>query len=198
MKGKINKSLMPKTYTEEQKEIIQKYYPVLTPQEVADMTGIKKCNLIAYAYRHGISNNRFWTKEEEEYLYKWYGRMSAAAISKKIGKSYRSVIDKLQKCQIGNFIENTDDLILAEVCRLVGKDKETIKTTWVKYGLKIKKRGKYSTISQEDLIDFMKNNPERWDGTQYEYWFFQKYDWFNQKRILDREKMCNKRWSRVK
>lgn len=187
---------MGREYTEIQKDIIQKYYPILTPQQVSDMTGIKKCNLVAYACRQGISNNRYWSKEDEEYLYKWYGRMTVAAISKKLGKSYRAVLDKLQKSQIGNFIDNSDDLILAEVCRLVGRDKKTIKITWVKYGLKITKKGKYLTIRQDDLINFMKNNPERWDGTKCEYWFFQKYKWFNDKRILDREKMCNKRWNR--
>ena len=70
------------------------------------MVGMKKVNLIAWAHRHGISNNRYWTKDEEDDLINWYGKMSAKAISKKLGRSYRSVIDKLQKIQIGNFIDN--------------------------------------------------------------------------------------------
>ena len=185
---------MAKAYTAEQVEIIHKYYPILTPQEVADMVGIKKVNLIAYAYRQGISNNRYWTKDEEEYLYKWYGKMSVQSLSKKLGRSYRAVLDKLKKEQLGTFIENSDDLILAEVCRLVGRDKETIKRTWVKYGLKIRKKGKYSLIREKDLLEFMKNNPDRWDATKCEYWFFERYEWFRKKRIYDSEKMCNERW----
>lgn len=185
---------MAKAYTAEQVEIIHKYYPILTPQEVADMVGIKKVNLIAYAYRQGISNNRYWTEEEEEYLFEWYGKMTVAAIAKKLGKSYRAVLDKLQKTQHGNFVENSEDLILAEVCRLVGRDKETIKKTWVKRGLAIRKKGKYSLIRERDLLEFMKNNPDRWDATKCEYWFFDRYEWFRKKRIQDRNKMCDERW----
>ena len=188
---------MARSLTTEQKEIIYKYYPVLTPNEVADMVGMKKVNLIAWAHRHGISNNRYWTKEEEDYLLKWYGKMSAKAISKKLGKEYRAVIDKLQKIRAGNFIENSVDLNLVEVCRVVGRDKETIKTTWVKYGLKIKKIGKYSMIREQDLLEFMKNNPDRWNATECESWYFERYHWFKEKKKNEWERLREERWKNV-
>lgn len=181
-------------FTEEEKEIIAIYYPVKTPAEVAAMLGRSKGVIINYAFKNNISNNRYWTKNEEAYLIDRYGVMTAEGIAKKLGKSYTAVLDKITKLGIGNFKDNVDGLNLAEVCRLVGRDKETIKNTWVKYGLKIYKKGKFSIIKEKDLTDFMKNNPDRWDATECEAYFFERFDWFRKKRIADRDKMCRKRW----
>lgn len=185
---------MAKALTSEKQEIIRKYYPVLTPQEVADMVGMKKQSVIAWAHNHGISNNRYWTKQEEEYLVKKYGKMTVAEIAKKLKKSYRAVMDKINHLGIGNYFSNSLDLSLAEVCRLVGRDKETIKTTWVKYGLIITKKGKFSMIREQDLLDFMRNNPNRWNATKCESWYFDRYDWYQEKKKKDWEALRKERW----
>lgn len=185
---------MARRFTEEEKEIIAMYYPIKTPAEVAEMLGRSVGVIRGYAYKNKISNNRYWTKEEEEYLIEKYGTMTAAAIARRLKKPYNAVLTKIVRLGIGTFAENVDGLHLAEVCRLVGRDKETIKATWVKYGLRIKKKGAYSIIHEDDLIDFMKNNPERWDATQCETYFFERFDWFREKRIADRNKMCERRW----
>ena len=187
---------MAKPLSEDKKEIIYKFYPVIKPQEVADMVGMKKENVIAWAYKHGISNNRYRTKEEEDYLISRYGRSTVAQIAKHLGKTYRNVLDKITHLELGNYIENSIDLSLAEVSRLVGRDKETIKKTWVKYGFKINKKGRFSMIREQDLLNFMKNNPERWDATQCETWYFERYDWFQKKHKEDFERMCAKRWEK--
>lgn len=191
-KGEI---LLKKRYfTAEEKRYIEENYPIKTVKEVADNLGVKKQNLIAYAHRHGISNNRYWTIEEEEYLLDKYGVMTAAAIGKKLGKTTRQVIEKVQKLGIGNFLENNENLCLAEVCRLVNRDKETIKKTWFKNGLKWKKKGKYTIVKPSDLFDFMRKNTCYWDATQCEKWYFERYDWFREKLLADRADLHNKRW----
>ena len=181
--------------TKEQKEIIEMYYPTKKPSEVAALAGMKKVNIIAYAHRHGISNNRYWSKKDTEFLVDRYGAMTAYEISRRLRKPYRSVIDKINKMKIGNFTDNMDGLHLADVSRLVGRDKETIKCTWVRHGLKIYKKGRFSIIKEKDLAKFMKENPERWDATQCEYWFFNKYDWYRDKRLKDRDLLCNRRYA---
>lgn len=181
-------------FTEEDKRIIEKYYPIKTPAEVAVMLGRTVGSIRRYASINNISNNRYWTKEEEEYLIEKYGTMTAAAIARRLKRPYNAVLTKIVRLGIGTFTENVDGLHLAEVCRLVGRDKETIKATWVKYGLRIKKKGAYSIIHEDDLIDFMKNNLDRWDATQCEAYFFERFDWFREKRIADRNKMCERRW----
>lgn len=188
---------MPKRYSEYEHNYILKNYPKKTPKEIAEHLGIKKCNLTAYAYRHGISNNRYWTKEQEEYLLNKYGMMTAERIGKKLGKTKRQVVEKAKLMKIGGFLNNCDKLCLSEVCRLVKRDKETIKKTWFGHGLKWVKKGRFTIISPEDLFEFMKTHPKYWDATEIESYYFEEFDWFREKRLVDRKKKCDERWGGI-
>lgn len=181
-------------FTEEDKRIIEKYYPIKTPAEVAAMLGRTVGSIRHYASINNISNNRYWTEAEEEYLMSKYGVMTAEAIAKKLGRTSQAVKDKLKRIQLGSFVSNVDGLCISEVSRLVGRDRAGIKRTWIKHGLKTYRKGQYLIIKEKDLINFMKNNPERWDATQCETYFFERFDWFREKRIADRNKMCERRW----
>lgn len=182
-------------FTEEEKEIIAKYYPIKTPAEVAAMLGRSVDVIRGYACSNNISNNRYWTKSDEEYLSEKYGVMSIEGIAKKLGKSTIAVKDKLKRINAGTFLENTDGLCISEVGRLVGKHRTTIMKIWIKKdGLKFYSKSKYIIIREKDLADFMKNNPDRWDATECEAYFFERFDWFRKKRIADRDKMCRRRW----
>lgn len=187
--------MVRKPFTEEDKRIIEKYYPIKTPDEVAAMLGRTVDVVREYAYKNKISNNRYWTKEEEEFLENKYGILTISGIAKKLGRSNRAVTDKIKQMGIGSFTENADGIHLAEVSRLVGRDKETIKRTWVRRGLKIYKKGKFSIIREKDLAKFMKENPERWNATECETWFFERFDWFREKRKKDLDAMCRSRWN---
>lgn len=187
--------MVRKPFTEEDKRIIEKYYPIKTPAEVAAMLGRTVDVVREYAYKNKISNNRYWTKEEEEFLENKYGILTISGIAKKLGRSNRAVTDKIKQMGIGSFTENADGIHLAEVSRLVGRDKETIKRTWVRRGLKIYKKGKFSIIREKDLAKFMKENPERWNATECETWFFERFDWFREKRKKDLDAMCRSRWN---
>ena len=46
-------------------------------------------------------------------------------------------------------------------------------------------------------VDFMLENPKRWDATKCDKYFFMKYDWFEEKRKADFEKMVGKKWGDV-
>lgn len=182
-------------FTEEDKRIIEKYYPIKTPAEVAAMLGRSVGVVRYYASKNNISNNVYWTEEEESYLEEKFGIMTIEGIAKKLGRSKKSVESKIKRSDIGNLVSNVDGLCISEVARLVGRDRTGITVTWIRrYGLKAYKKGKYKVIKEKDLIDFMKNNPERWDATQCETYFFERFDWFREKRIADRNKMCERRW----
>lgn len=188
---------MPKRYTEEQRAYIFENYSKKTPKEIAEHLGIKQGNLVAYAHRHNLVSKRTWTKEDEQYLLSKYGIMTAERIGKKLGKTTRQIVEKAKTMQIGGFLDNCDKLCLSEVCRLVNRDKETIKKTWFKHGLKWVKKGKFTIIEPDDLIEFMRTHPQYWNGTEVEAYYFEKYDWFREKRLVDRKKRCDERWGVV-
>jgi hypothetical protein len=104
------------------------------------------------------------------------------------------VIEKVCKLGIGTFLDNNENLCLAEVCRLVNRDKETIKKIWFKNGLKWHKKGKYTMIRPDDLISFMETHPQYWNGTQVESYYFERFHWFQEKRKKDRMELHNSRW----
>lgn len=185
---------MPKRYSEYAQNYIRENYSKKTPREIAEHLGIKQCNLVAYAHRHNLVSKRTWTKEEEQYLLNKYGMMTAERIGKKLGKTPRQIVEKAKTMKIGGFLDNCDKLCLSEVCRLVKRDKETIKETWFNHGLKWVKKGKFTIIAPDDLFEFMKENPKYWDATEVEAYYFEEFEWFREKRLIDRKKKCDKRW----
>lgn len=183
-------------WTKRQVDILIKYYGKLPTQEVAKMLDMKPRNVAAYAHRHGYKGCRYWTKEQEKFLVKNYGKKTLNEIAQKIGKSYQAVRTKAHKLGLC-FDESVDEISLAELSRLVGRDNETIKTTWVKHGLNIIKKEKHSLIDIDELIKFMQENPRYWKASDCEEWFFQRYDFFNERLKEEKEEARRIRWAHV-
>lgn len=62
--------------------------------------------------------------------------------------------------------------------------------------MKSKKVGRYRFITREDFFDFLRANPNLWDATQCEAWYFNGCKWFDEKRREDRRKNDMKRWGK--
>ena len=84
------------------------------------------------------------------------------------------------------FSEQTDKLNITQISEITGIQKGSISKTWRKYGLKLKKEGCFSVISENELIDFMKSHPELWKASDCDYYFFYRFDWFIER--LEKEK----------
>lgn len=169
-----------RVWTEEDLDYLRQNYGIIPVEDIIEKFGVNKQALIQCCFRHGINSNRYFSKDEEEYIIENFGRLSARTIAKKLGRSYDSVKVKIYRMGLGRLVDNSDKLHLAEVSRMVNKDKETIKTTWVRHGLKIQKVGKYSMISQDNLAKVMKNNPHLYDATECDD-YFEFYDWFHKR-----------------
>ena len=133
-----------------------------------------------------MKGNR-WTREEEEYLEKYHGRMSQKKIAEKLGKSVGSVREKSRRMGLGNLEEVMDGMTCSAISQIVGVCRKTISTTWIQKGLKTKKINKYMVIKEDDLLEFMQNYPELWDARKCDYYFFQRFEWFIEKLSSDRK-----------
>lgn len=187
---------MPK-WTEEEKQWLAENYATASHDELVNHLDRNIICINKYAHEHGISKGRYWTPEERDYMERNVGKMPLKKIAENLGKTYTAVKDRNTREGYGKYIDNVDGIYLTEVSRLVGRDRETIKDVWVKRGLKIRKRGKYSIIKESCLAEVMRNNPDIWDATNCEKWFFERYAWFRQKREVDFKKMVDKRWKGV-
>ena len=68
----------------------------------------------------------------------------------------------------------------------MGIDKTNIYKTWSKYGLKIRKTGTFKTVSEKELLAFMKAHPERWKASKCDYYFFCRHKWFQKRLRLEK------------
>lgn len=131
-------------------------------------------------------SHRRWTKEEEEKLEIYCGKYSTGEIARKLKRSESSVRCKRMRMEVPNFFEQTDKLTGAEIGRLVGMDKSNIYRTWVEKGLKVQMVGRNKMVSEEQLVEFMKEHQELWKASKCDYYYFCRYKWFKDR--LQRER----------
>ena len=137
------------------------------------------------------SGRKKWTREEEEKLAMLCEKYTATKAAQIMGRSKSSVNCKRIRMGISSFTEQTDLLTASQISELTGADKASIGRTWVPKGLKQVKIGYMRLTSEEQLLRFMKNNPELWSAMKCDYYFFCRYKWFLDK--LDREKKGNEK-----
>lgn len=183
-----------RNWTEEEFKILEENYPVRTPQEVADMIGRTKASVVRMACIRKVEGSRYFTQEERDYIEKSVGKMSYSYIAKKLGRTYDSIKKYTNKNYCNNY-NNANHLTGAEVGRILGLNRSAIYKNWSGEGkLKLKKVGRNVFISEKELIDYLKANPNRWDATKVDKSFFSKYKWFEEKHKADFDKMIKKRW----
>ena len=131
-------------------------------------------------------SKRKWTEQEEEQFLKLSEKYSQTKIARKLNRSVASVKGKRIRMNIDCFSEQTDKLNITQISEITGIQKGSISKTWRKYGLKLKKEGCFSVISENELIDFMKSHTELWKASDCDYYFFYRFDWFIER--LEKEK----------
>ena len=132
------------------------------------------------------ASHKKWSNEEIEKLKYLRERYTSKDIARILKRTPSSVKCKINKLELGGFIDNTDLLTLKQASEMVGVSEGVIHKTWRKYGLKTKRKGSYSVISEKQLIDFMKDHPERWSALKCDYYMFYRFPWFIEK--LKKEK----------
>ena len=132
------------------------------------------------------NSRKSWTKQEEELLTSLCEKQSIEYIAKRLGRDKNSVRAKRYRMGLSNLKNATDRLLLTQVAELVGIDKTTVYKNWSKYGLKIRKIGTFKTVSEKELLAFMKAHPERWKASECDYYFFCRHKWFQERLRLEK------------
>lgn len=132
------------------------------------------------------NGRRQWTKEEEQYITKMSEKYSDSWMAKKLNRTVNSVKCKRVMMGICSYTDQTDKLTGSEIGRLVGVDKSSIYTTWVRNGFVLQTLGRNKVASEEEVVKFMKQHPELWKASKCDYYFFMRYKWFTDR--LQRER----------
>mgnify|MGYP003305117869 CR=1 FL=1 len=128
-----------------------------------------------------------WTDKEVERLIKLSENYSLTDIAKKLNRSVYSVKNKLASLDInGPLTDRTYKWTFTQITESLGLGPRVVNTTFVKYGLKFEKTGRYCLVKEQDLLDFLKENPNLWDASKAECYLFCEYDWFLEKLEKDK------------
>ncbi len=141
-----------------------------------------------------------WTDEEKEYLYVHWGDYSVEKIAKELNRTVKAVKECAKREELGRMTKSSIQKIsLQLIGELLNTDIKKVKTTWVKLGLKLKKKNLskkyyYYCIGIDDLLDFLKNNQDLWDSRNLEKNILGKEEgWLLEKRRKDVTTLKNKK-----
>lgn len=180
--------------TESEKKFIQENSKTMNGVQMAKLLGRSKSAIAKYMRSIDVKSVHYWSDDDLEYLEDAMGKVSVSQISRKLKRTESAVRTKAVKSGIGCFTDNTEYLSMAEVIRLLGKKSKSVYRYAENKKLKTIKKDKRRMTTEENLIKFMQEYPELWDATKCDKYYFGMYDWFQQKRKVDFDKMIQRRW----
>ena len=149
------------------------------------------CRVITKGRKMGTvrdySNRRPWTAEEEERLRELCEKYTKSDIARLMKRSKSSVNNKRRELGIEPLLETTDKWTFSQITEAVGVSKGVVNKTWVKHGLKFKKRAYFRLVEEKDLHKFMQEHFDLWDATKCDYYLFHQYPWFMEKLEKDKK-----------
>ena len=136
--------------------------------------------------------NTTWTDEEIEALKEWWGEKTPDRIASKLGRSTCAIIQKAKGLRLGSYLEAGEYLGMHQVTEILGVDSHVPVRTWIpKYNApfvykKIRGNLQFRVIRHEDLMEWLRNNPEAWDSRKVRpYALGTEPDWLKEKRAAD-------------
>lgn len=190
---------LPKSneWTDEEVKTLKKLSDEFHYKQIAEIMGKSENAIYLKARKIGITliqDGRKWTFEEEELLRELWGQKSVETLAKNLKRTVFSLKVKAVRMELGPMIRNvTDKLTIDDIIELINVSRDRISTTWVKLGLKLKKKKltqniSYYFIEWDDFIEFLKNNQNEWDSRNLEpHMLGQEFDWLIEKRKRDRK-----------
>lgn len=129
---------------------------------------------------------RRWTQEEMQILEESIGTFTVETIAKRLGRSFHSVNMKLSRMGLSGFAKSTDMLTMNQMCLMLGVEGRTVKKKWRNKGLRIRRKGNYLVIQQEDLVKYLKDHPEDWNAADVnDDSLIMGYPWYKEKKKHD-------------
>ena len=139
-----------------------------------------------------IMDRRNWTKKEEEYLYERWGRDNIEKIAKNMKRSFYSIKVKATRMGLGYMCQaNIDQISVADIAEILNVRAERITDTWIKLGLKLRKKKvtenySYYCIDFNNLILFLQEHQDLWNSQNLEKNILgEEPKWLLQKRKQD-------------
>ena len=136
--------------------------------------------------------NTTWTDEEIETLKNLWGEKTPDAIGRILGRSTGGIIGKAKLLHLGSYLQSSEYLSMHQVTEILGVDSHVPVRTWIpKYKMPFVRRRirgnlLFRVIRLEDLMKWLKDNPEAWDARKVKpYALGTEPPWLKEKRAAD-------------
>ena len=132
-----------------------------------------------------------WTNDMEEFLEDKWGIWSVKRLAKHFNTTECAITNKAERLKLGGAYSQY--LSTTDIANMFGIARRTVLNYWIlKYGLKASsnplKTQKIYRVKHEDLIKFLKDNPDKYTTNNLElYALGEEYDWLIEKRKYDKE-----------
>ena len=161
--------------------------------QIADLLGRTKrsveCQIDKLGITCEVSERRgHWSEKDIERLNNLSDKHVSADVARLMKRSIDSINCKRQELNIeGRLLDRTYKWTFSQVAEALGVHKSVISKTFVKYGLKFEKQGRFYLVDEEDLLKFMKEHTNLWNATKCDYYLFYQYPWFMEKLKEDKK-----------
>ncbi|MCR4436187.1 MAG: helix-turn-helix domain-containing protein [Clostridiales bacterium] len=158
---------------------------------------VPRYTITTYARKFGVTRKKLreWTSEEEDLLRELWGQKTLPQIMKIMGRTKTSILNKYKRLGLEGATRAGEYLTACAVSDLLGVDVHAITERWIeKYGLKATRKAmrgvkKMWMIRMEDLLQWLKNNQDKWDSRRVEpYALGEEPEWLKAKREADSKK----------
>ena len=183
-------------WTPEQDAYIQSHWQERTDEELAAAVGHTVSSTMARRHKLGLrfhesSKGPDWTDEEVNLMQDLWGTYTIPQIAKRLNRSVHAVKVKSTRLGLGRFVNSSQYLTANQVANLLHVDIHAVTDVWIPNGLRFKWKApaggrKFRHIRMEDLTEWLRNNPDRWDSRRVELFALgQEPDWLKEKRKAD-------------
>lgn len=177
--------------SEEQKEYIRKKYKKMKHEDIAKKIGFSRTTVEIFCMKEGLTKR--WSSDEIDALNDKYGDLSVKRIAKNFNRSYSSVRTMASRHGLV-FKEMNGNLTEMDVAEVTGIPNWYISKLVISKAIKGRRKGAYVFIEEEELFEWMKQNDNSWKARDCDYYFFSRFEWFQNKLKSENEEMREKRW----
>ncbi len=154
-----------------------------------------------------MSQGKWWSKKEKEYLTENWGKKSLGEIARSLKRTKYAVERRVRKMKLGGIFSVGEYFNTNQIAGILGKQTKMI-IKWIKEG---KLKGEYKFMGRGDkygswivkydyFINWLETNQDKYDARDIkEYALGYEPDWLKKKREKDKIELQNKwkKWSKI-
>ena len=179
-----------------QDQYLRDHWQDQSDKELSEAVGHPLASTHARRLKFGLrfresSRGPDWSEEEVELMQELWGTYTVPQIAKRLNRSAHAVKVKSTRLGLGRYVNSSQYITANQAASLMQVDIHTVTDVWIPAGLRFtwkapQGKRKFRHIRMDDLLDWLKDNQDRWDSRRVELFALgSEPDWLKEKRRAD-------------